>query len=67
MSDGNDLTPEQEKAIQRLANDIHRLNTSVMAAVDAGVCVELMRTSRYHNEGGAWGDTMVPIIRPSDH
>ena len=63
MSD--DLNESQEKAIQRLANDLHRLNNSVMQLVDAGVSVELMRTSRYHNDKGAWGDMLVPIIRPA--
>lgn len=63
MSD--DINTSQEKAIQMLANDLHRLNNSVMKLVDAGVSVELMRTSRYHNDAGAWGDMLVPIIRPN--
>lgn len=68
MSDEpGELTPEQEKAIRVLASDLHRLNNAVVAVVDAGVSVELLRTSRYHNEGGAWGDMMVPIIRPASH
>ncbi|RMB01387.1 hypothetical protein [Eilatimonas milleporae] len=57
-----DMTPEQEKALQRMANDLHRLNNSVMAMVDLGLSVELIRTWRYH-EKGAWGDMLVPIVR----
>ncbi len=67
MSDAPEaLTAEQEKAIQRLASELHRLNNTVIEAVNLGVSVELMRASRYHNDKGAWGDMLVPIIRPSD-
>ncbi|WP_374762885.1 SMc00767 family acetate metabolism repressor [Yunchengibacter salinarum] len=53
---------DKDAAIRRMANALHRLNDSVIKAVEAGVTVELMRTSRYHNEEGAWGDMLVPII-----
>ena len=36
----------QQAAIRMLANDLHRLNQSVMKAVEAGVYVELV-----HNRG----------------
>jgi len=69
MSDGpKDNTPNssmeenQEMAIRQVANALHRLNDAVIGAVGKGVTVELMRASRYHDEAGAWGDMLVPII-----
>ena len=53
---------ETEQAIRMLANDLHRLNQSVISAVDAGVTVELVRSSRHHNGNGNWGDLLVPVI-----
>lgn len=53
---------ETEQAIRMLANDLHRLNQSVARAVDAGVTVELIRSSRHHNGAGNWGDLLVPVI-----
>ena len=57
---------DQEMAIRRVANALHRLNDAVIGAVQQGVSVELMRASRYHNEEGAWGDMLVPIIHKQD-
>jgi hypothetical protein len=45
-----------------LANDLHRLNQSVMKAVDAGVSVELVRSARHHGGDGNWGDLLIPVI-----
>ncbi len=56
------MNDEQKAAIRMLANDLHRLNASVMKAVDAGLSVELQRAARHHHEGGYWGDLMTPII-----
>lgn len=53
----------KEAAIRRLAASLHRLNTAVINAVNEGVTVELIRTSRYHDEQGAWGDLLVPVVR----
>ena len=55
------VSESQEQAIRRLADDIHRLNHSVIQAVEAGLSVELIRSSRHH-AGGTWGDLMVPVI-----
>ncbi|MBP2228030.1 SMc00767 family acetate metabolism repressor [Azospirillum agricola] len=62
--DRSELTPEQESAIRIVANNLHRLNDAVVKAVEAGITVELMRTARYHNEAGNWGDQLTPVIRP---
>ncbi len=45
-----------------LANDLHRLNHSIMKAVEAGVSVELVRSGRHHSGEGNWGDLMIPVI-----
>ena len=55
------MTADQQAAIRMVANDLHRLNQSVMKAVDAGVSVELIRSARHHNEGN-WGDLLIPVV-----
>lgn len=65
MSDApnkSSMEESQEMAIRQVANALHRLNDAVISAVSKGVTVELMRASRYHDEEGAWGDMLVPII-----
>jgi hypothetical protein len=57
-----EMNEPQRLAINRLANDLHRLNTAVIAAVEAGISVELQRGARHHAEGGYWGDLMIPIV-----
>lgn len=56
------MSSDQQAAIRMLANDLHRLNQSVMKAVDAGVSVELVRSARHHGGSGNWGDLLVPVI-----
>lgn len=55
------MNNDQQTVIRMLANDLHRLNQSVMKAVEAGVSVELVRSARHHDNGN-WGDLMIPII-----
>ena len=52
----------KQAAIRMVANDLHRLNQSVMKAVDAGVSVELVRSARHHGGDGNWGDLLIPVI-----
>jgi phage gp46-like protein len=69
---GDQLTPmikgvegqniDLDATIRILANNLHRMNESLRAAVEAGVTIELMRTSRFHSEAGSWGDQMTPIL-----
>ena len=69
MSDSTDqpsMDESQEMAIRQVANALHRLNDAVISSVNKGVTVELMRASRFHNEEGAWGDMLVPIIHKQD-
>ncbi|TCL75671.1 hypothetical protein [Rhizobium sp. BK251] len=56
------MTAEQQATIRMLANDLHRLNQSVMKAVEVGVSVELVRSARHHGGGGNWGDLLIPVI-----
>jgi hypothetical protein len=56
------MSSDQQSAIRMLANDLHRLNQSVMKAVEAGVSVELVRSARHHGGDGQWGDLLVPVI-----
>jgi hypothetical protein len=56
------MSPDQQATIRMLANDLHRLNQSVMKAVEAGVSVELVRSARHHGGAGNWGDLLVPVI-----
>ena len=57
-----EMTAEQKAAIRMVANDLHRLNQSVMGAVEAGMSVELIRSARHHGGSGNWGDLLVPLI-----
>jgi hypothetical protein len=56
------MNDKQRKAIARLANDLHRLNTSVIDAVNSGISIELQRGARHHANGGYWGDLMIPVV-----
>lgn len=56
------MTDNQQTVIRMLANDLHRLNQSVMKAVEAGVSVELIRSARHHGGDGNWGDLLVPVV-----
>lgn len=56
------MNGDQQAVVRRVANDLHRLNQSVMQAVEAGVSVELVRSARHHGGDGNWGDLLVPVI-----
>lgn len=56
------MSERQITAIRRVANELHRLNTAVIEAVDCGLSVELQRGARHHADGGYWGDLMIPVI-----
>jgi hypothetical protein len=56
------MSSDQQAAIRILANDLHRLNQSVMNAVEAGISVELVRSARHHSGSGNWGDLLTPVV-----
>jgi hypothetical protein len=61
VAQSSEMSEQQKLAINRLANDLHRLNNSVIAAVESGISIELQRGARHHG-GGGWGDLMIPIV-----
>lgn len=56
------MNGEQQAVARMVANDLHRLNQSVMKAVEAGISVELVRSARHHCGNGNWGDLLIPVI-----
>ena len=56
------MNSDQQAVIRMVANDLHRLNQSVMKAVEAGVSVELVRSARHHGGDGNWGDLLIPVV-----
>ena len=56
------MSADQQAVIRMVANDLHRLNQSVMKAVEEGVSVELVRSARQHSGSGNWGDLLIPVI-----
>lgn len=56
------MSNDEQAAIRMVANDLHRLNQSVMKAVEAGVSVELIRSARHHCGNGNFGDLLTPVI-----
>ncbi len=61
------MSADQQATIRMVANDLHRLNQSVMKAVEAGVSVELIRSARHHGGDGNWGDLLIPVIVTQAH
>ncbi len=57
-----DIT-ERDRAINRVADAVHRMNEAVQRAVSSGISVELVRVSRHHDGAGSWGDQMIPLVR----
>ena len=56
------LNETQQSTVRMLANDLHRLNQTIMKAVESGVSVELVRSARHHGGDGNWGDLLTPVI-----
>ncbi len=54
---------DRDRAINRLADAVHRMNEAVQRAVASGISVELVRVSRHHDGAGSWGDQMIPLVR----
>lgn len=58
----DDALNSREIAIRRVADQVHRLNHAIVAAVEAGATIELLRCSRFHAGDGHWGDQTQPIV-----
>lgn len=52
-----------DDALRHISEAVSRVNEAVLRAVHTGVSVELVRTSRCHDERGNWGDQVTPAIR----
>lgn len=53
---------ERQSTIDEITAAIEVVNSAVLKAVDAGISVELVRTSRCHDGNGNWGDQMASFI-----
>jgi hypothetical protein len=57
-----DLSDHQNACLTSLTSQIEQLNATMREAVDAGLSVELQRSSRHHQAGGYWGDIISPNL-----
>lgn len=56
---------DEDIAFRHVAEAVQRVNEAVLRAVESGVSVEIMRTSRCHDGCGHWGDQIKPTV-PED-
>jgi hypothetical protein len=54
---------DRDEAIRHISDAVQGVNEAILRAVEAGVSIELVRTSRCHDGRGNWGDQMIPAIR----
>lgn len=52
----------EDQNFHQITEAIQRINEAIMQAVDQGVCIELVRASRYHDGCRNWGDQITHII-----
>ncbi len=57
-----DLNDRQSSCMSALASQIDALNETMRNAVEAGLSIELRRTSRHHQDGGYWGDIIASNV-----
>ena len=60
------FTPKQDSHIRMVTNNLHRLNDSIVQAVQAGLTVEIKRASRFHDGAGEWGDQIYLAVTKAD-
>lgn len=51
------------EALCRLVDSLQHVNEVIQHAVEAGISIELVRVSRYHDTCGNWGDQMALAVR----
>jgi hypothetical protein len=56
------LDATQAEAVATLREQITKMNIAVRRAVDAGLTIELTRSSRHHSPQCVWGDQMIAKI-----
>ncbi len=62
MDDAAEPSIDRDTALQYIAEAVDRVNRAVLYAVNSGVSVEIVRTSRHHDGCGNWGDQMAHEI-----
>ena len=60
------FSPEQDSDLRIITNNLHRLNYSIVQAVQAGLTVEIKRASRFHGGAGKWGDQIYLAVTKAD-
>ncbi len=60
-----ELEPRQAAAVAALREQIAKVNAAVAMAVDTGLTIELVRSSRHHSGQSTWGDQMSPKVMPA--
>jgi hypothetical protein len=53
-------------SLQQVLDSIQKTNDSIRTAIESGISIELVRTSRLHNGQGSWGDQIAPAIRKGE-
>jgi hypothetical protein len=56
------LSDIQAARLADIASQIDALNASMRTAVEAGMTIELCRSSRHHDSDGCWGDIIAPSV-----
>ncbi|GEM_PF-624883 len=56
---------DQDRAFRHVAEAVQRVNDAVIRAVNTGMTVEIVRSSRHHDGQGHWGDQMKPAVPES--
>ncbi len=64
--DGGAFTPDQDSHMRIITNNLHRLNDSIVQAVECGLTVEIKRASRFHGGAGNWGDQIYLAVTKID-
>jgi hypothetical protein len=58
--ESNSMSQIQRSQMERVLDDLERLNQTIKQAVEAGLTIEIIRAARHHCGGGNWGDVMSP-------
>ena len=56
------LSDAQNECLADVSSQIDALNAAMRSAVEAGMTIELCRSSRHHSGGGYWGDIIAPSV-----
>ena len=57
-----ELNAQQVAAVATLRDRLAKVNAAVVTAVEAGLTIELVRSSRRHSPACTWGDQITPKV-----